>query len=341
MNERVPSVVHLIKTDNRPVARFLFLNILSILHNLHPSSIRLHVASPPHGFFWNLTLRYAPAAKIVVEQISTPILLDGREPHFRREWEDAHKSDIIRMNVLKSSGGIYMDTDVLVLRSFDPLRRYDFTMGLQTSTKMCNGVLLAHPRSAFLAAWHARMAEANFTTCWDCHSIELPSRIWAEQKARVATNASAAASPAPDVPNILPLEAFYDPSFSRSDLHELFREQALKKRLVPPYEGKFAAHLWNRVWVATKVTIHQTRTSTLVLLCAPSQPVLRLPLPPFHHSSFHPSPVPLQPPPRRCVRLHLHVQRDAALRAPRLHLPAGPVPLTRLSPCLPSAGVCN
>ena len=49
--------------------------------------------------------------------------------------------------------------------------------------------------------------------------------------------------------NIVPLEAFYDPSFSRSDLHELFREprESQTRRLIPPYSGKYAVHLWNRV----------------------------------------------------------------------------------------------
>ena len=280
--KRVPAIVHLIKTDSRPVTRFLMLNILSILHNLNPASIYLHVTTPPHGFFWNLTLNFNPdTSKIIVQKISTPILLHGKAPLFRRDWEDAHKSDIIRMNILKSIGGIYMDTDVLVLRSFDPLRESDFTMGLQvrfippknlnpypypnrnpypdftmglqTFTKMCNGVMLAHPQSSFLVDWYNQMSDANFTTCWDCHSIELPSKLWAAQKAQASSNASWASARLPrDIPNILPLEAFYDPSFSRSDLHELFREQEKGKRLVAPYEGKYAVHLWNRVWVAAK-----------------------------------------------------------------------------------------
>ena len=263
----VPNVVHLIKTDPRPLTRFLFLNILSILHNLNPSTLYFHVTTPPHGFFWNLTRTYDSHRQIVVAEIKAESYrLAGQNeiPIFRSDWADAHSSDIIRMNILKSMGGIYLDTDVLVLRSFNDLMNFDLTMGLQTFTKMCNGVIIASPKSKFLEEWYSGLYNASFKTCWDCHSIELPSKIWAKQKKQHETlGNNTLQSQNVQVANILPLESFYDPSFSRSDLHELFRESVQSKsstnnnvpakqlRLVPPYTGKYAVHLWNRVNTAS------------------------------------------------------------------------------------------
>lgn len=197
---------------------------------------------------------YDVRRQIVVAPIKPEFTrLNGQDlaPKFHPGWADAHTSDILRMNILRSMGGIYLDTDVLVLRSFDELRRAShLTMGLQTFTKMCNGVILSSPSSAFLKDWYDGLYTANFTTCWDCHSIELPSRLWAAQRARSSDNASAPL-PGPARINVLPIESFFDPSFSRSDLHELFREQKKGKRLFAPYSGKYAVHLWNRVRVAT------------------------------------------------------------------------------------------
>jgi len=243
---RVPSVVHLIKTDPGPVGRFLFLNILAILHNLRPQTLYLHASSPLHGFFWNMTRQWDDRGKVVVAPIKPQSYrLQGQSemPEFRSDWAEAHKSDVIRMNLLKSTGGIYLDTDVLVLRSFDDLRfASDFTMGLQTTSKVCNAVILASPGSGFLDDWYRGMYNASFAKCWDCHSIELPSRLWAARQQQQRGDV-----------NILPLEAFYDPSFSRSDLHELFADlnspanSRKVHRLSPPYSGKHAVHLWNRV----------------------------------------------------------------------------------------------
>ena len=246
------------KTDTLPLTRFLFLNILSILHNLAPTTLYFHVTTQPYGFFWNLTRVFDVQHRIVVAKISPQMyLLQGQHttPLLRPDWADAHQSDIIRMNILKSSGGIYLDTDVLVLRSFDGLRNFDMTMGLQTSNKICNGVILANPNSRFLTEWYSGMYNANFSNCWDCHSIELPSRLWKEwTKNKQSTDTRGKMHISNREVNILPLESFYDPSFSRSDLHELFREPhtvAKKHRLTAPYDGKYAVHLWNRVRTAS------------------------------------------------------------------------------------------
>lgn len=245
----VPNIVHLIKTDDRPVTRFLFLNILSILHNLNPFAVYFHVSSPPYGLFWNLTRLYDSPRRVVVAPIKAELykLIDRPvAPRFRPEWAEAHQSDIIRMNILKSTGGIYLDTDVLVLRSFDELRRSELTMGLQTLSKMCNGVILASAKSKFLNDWYLGLLNASFADCWDCHSIELPSKLWEKWKMKKESNNHHSND---SMINIVPLEAFYDPSFSRSDLHELFREprESQTRRLIPPYSGKYAVHLWNRV----------------------------------------------------------------------------------------------
>jgi len=40
-------------------------------------------------------------------------------------------------------GGIYLDGDVLVVKSFTPLRRFPFVIGRQSPDGLCNGIMVA------------------------------------------------------------------------------------------------------------------------------------------------------------------------------------------------------
>jgi len=40
-----------------------------------------------------------------------------------------HRADVAKLQILLEHGGIYLDTDVIVVNSFDPIRCYDATLG--------------------------------------------------------------------------------------------------------------------------------------------------------------------------------------------------------------------
>jgi mannosyltransferase OCH1-like enzyme len=40
-----------------------------------------------------------------------------------------HQGDVAKLEVLREHGGIYLDYDVIVVNSFNPLRRYPATYG--------------------------------------------------------------------------------------------------------------------------------------------------------------------------------------------------------------------
>ena len=50
-------------------------------------------------------------------------------------------------------GGIYLDTDVLILKSFDPLRKYNLVLGRATKTTIANGIMIARKGALFLRLW--------------------------------------------------------------------------------------------------------------------------------------------------------------------------------------------
>ena len=74
----------------------------------------------------------------------------------------AHKSDFVRMNVLKDMGGIYIDTDAFVTSSLHELRKYNFTLSFDNIVnrdnpslpkRLNNGIIISSPQSLFLTRW--------------------------------------------------------------------------------------------------------------------------------------------------------------------------------------------
>jgi len=81
----------------------------------------------------------------------------------RGEIKLQHVSDLLRLHALQSEGGVYLDSDVFVLRPyFAAHRRSDFTIGVDAREdiisvehlpRLNNGAMMARPNSAFGRAW--------------------------------------------------------------------------------------------------------------------------------------------------------------------------------------------
>merc|ERR1711976_965454 len=76
-------------------------------------------------------------------------------------------------------GGIYLDTDVIALKSFDYLRRFNFTMGIEyhgDPGRLNNGVIVSTKESQFLLLWYETYK--NFSKReWDYHDSIIPYRL--------------------------------------------------------------------------------------------------------------------------------------------------------------------
>jgi len=65
--------------------------------------------------------------------LQVPLKIVHREPPSqinRKNFSKIyHLSDVARLEILLQHGGIYLDYDVIVVNSLDPLRCYDATLG--------------------------------------------------------------------------------------------------------------------------------------------------------------------------------------------------------------------
>lgn len=62
-----------------------------------------------------------------------------REAYEARKW--AFVTDVVRLYALVTEGGIYMDTDVEVLKPLDSLLEYDAVSGFETDTRIPTGLM--------------------------------------------------------------------------------------------------------------------------------------------------------------------------------------------------------
>ena len=88
----------------------------------------------------------------------------------------AHRSDVLRMEILLLFGGIYMDLDVFALKSVDELLQHEFVIGKQQRffiDGLCNGILMAKPCSRFMLEWR-RIYQTFIDERWEDHSVILP-----------------------------------------------------------------------------------------------------------------------------------------------------------------------
>lgn len=74
-----------------------------------------------------------------------------KEAYQNKKW--AFVSDYVRLFVLVKYGGIYLDTDVEVLKSFDNLLNLDAFCGFEDSTKLSTAILGCKPGFEIFSDW--------------------------------------------------------------------------------------------------------------------------------------------------------------------------------------------
>ena len=153
----VPNKVHYIWfSEKEHILKFReYLSILSVHKIQKPDGIYFHTNYAPSGHYWNKLLQFPEFHTVHRER---PRIVFG--VNIEKEAFETSDSDITRVKILMEEGGIYLDTDVWVLKSLDLLRKFECVLGSEGSKSngpskiiLTNSVIVASNSSAFLRLW--------------------------------------------------------------------------------------------------------------------------------------------------------------------------------------------
>jgi hypothetical protein len=144
---------------------------LSAYYFIKPMKIMFwYSEAEPKGDWWRFVKRNITDFHKIVHLVHRK---DPTEIFGNQVQVPEHRSDWIRLSVLLEYGGVYLDSDVLVLRSFDPLLKYGTTLGLEGNGSLCNGVIISQPGALFLLIWREEYRTFDDRQ-WGDHSVFLP-----------------------------------------------------------------------------------------------------------------------------------------------------------------------
>ena len=167
----VPNIVHFIWFGKD--RQMSFLNYISITsaHTIQrPDVVMLHCDHLPQGSWW---VRLQKEVPLQVKHRSPP-----DEIHGQRLLHMYHKGDVAKIQILIEHGGIYLDYDVIVLRSMDPLRRYDMTMGKERPPKFIAGIIVARKDALFLKIWYESYRDNYRPLDWDYNCARVTYQLY-------------------------------------------------------------------------------------------------------------------------------------------------------------------
>lgn len=199
--------------------------IRSAIAKIQPDAVWFHYDREPSGPWWDL----------IKPLVRTETMEPPREIFGRPVTHPAHRSDIARLEVLIAQGGIYLDTDMFVHRSFDPFLDASAVIGREGALeqqKLCNAVLMAEPHASFLQRWYEEYRDFRGVgpgQHWNEHSVIRPGLL---------------AEAHPGEVTIASNRAFFWPLFFKADLRLIFEST---QDIVS--EQTFATHLWeSKAW---------------------------------------------------------------------------------------------
>jgi hypothetical protein len=241
----IPNIIHFVfgmahDFEGKPFSLVHYLSIRSAVELNKPSATIFHYHYEPEGEWWE---KAKPL--LTLEKINAPESFMGK-----RLYHAAHKADVVRLQALKATGGIYLDLDTISVRPLTELLCFPFVIGqeppkvyapknwrqrikyklglirkMEEITGLCNAVLLSEKNNDFLNRWleaYRSFRSKGHDKYWNEHSVKVPKTL-----ADMYPNNVTRLSPG----------AFFSPLYDEQGLRSMFEE-------VTDFNGAYVHHLW-------------------------------------------------------------------------------------------------
>lgn len=161
------------------------------------------------------------------------------EAYSLKKW--AFVADYIRLKVLYERGGIYLDTDMLVLKTFDDLLQYKCFFGAEDLEFISCGIIGAEKKNIFIEKCIDFYSESCFFDKKKIHLNTIPRIVTKIFNDRYNFNGVFEEFIINDDLAIFPPVFFYPFPFNQSKIIKEY-EKFIKKE-------SYAVHLWNSSWI--------------------------------------------------------------------------------------------
>ena len=232
----IPDIVHFAFTsdprllNHRPFSFVHYLAVRSAARYAHPKQIFVHYLHEPSGPWWEAARPFVTARRHPVNTELFPVVF----------VHPAHQADAIRLETLWREGGIFLDLDVITLRTFGPLREdREAVIGAEDDLALCCAVLLAEPGSRFIEEWVRGYNPA--TSDWSGFRSRGFDAYWGEMSTRYPAHLK---QRLPDAVEVLPPTAFYPVSWRDHDYDRVFQSAAEGGLTLSDLVDAYTLHLW-------------------------------------------------------------------------------------------------
>lgn len=228
---------------------FSFINYLAIRSAAEiqkPEKIYLYCNQEPSANpYWEAIRQY-----VEMVHMEAPTSFEGVNLF---DWPQ-YQADVVRLQKLYEVGGIYLDTDCIMLKPLDDLLHHECVMsGFAGNTdthpkhkvqSFSAATILAKPRADFLKIWIQRLADGLSRGIWAWHVVDLPVQIYKEN---------------PKMLTLLDMEAFLPFDFNDRGIFDPSRIEDCLKSI----DGSYMVHMWDSVWQDTLRKINRDYLATV------------------------------------------------------------------------------
>ena len=218
----IPNILHYVHLSQggREWKLHHYLSVKSAYKRSGVDKIYMWVDQEPSNEWWLKTKNL-----VKVNLIEPPTEIFGKPI-----TQQAHKSDVIRLQVLLEYGGIYVDTDTIFVKPFNTLLNNKFVLGQQNINGcegLCPAVILSEPNSIFGQNWLAGFKDTfgggpPGSPTWCTHSVQYP--LWLSKQM-------------PKEITILNHEIFFWPLYHQDHMIALFEQNHI-------FPNAYSHHLW-------------------------------------------------------------------------------------------------
>ena len=245
----IPNIFHFIfglspDFGGKPFGLVHYIAIKSCLNINRPDKVNFYFEYEPDNYYWSIIKKDLTLVKILA-----PDEFQGKKLN-----HVAHKADVLRLQILQSEGGVYMDLDTICVRPLGIHYDSKFIIGAQAKCDgiynfidklkvcknrrslwplieskeiygLCNAVMMAEPNSEFVRVWldtYNTFRSTGRDEFWAEHSVEMPKSL---------------AAIYPEFINILKYDSFHYPLFDEHGLELLFTKNYSNR-------NAYVHHLW-------------------------------------------------------------------------------------------------